>query len=164
MKINDGEDGSHVMKMSATGKYPFVTLSQNKVDFEELLVGKIASKELILRNASEVPTNFIIERVQSEENKDPAFSLDSYEGIIPPKAAFSIEVKYVPTLVGTFSCSQYKISVRGGNTLDLTCQGIAKGFDVSLSSKTIHFGEVSQGNTTNRLLNIVNNSELPTSF
>lgn len=35
---------------------------------------------------------------------------------------------------------------------------------MSLSAKSIHFGEVSLGNNTNRLLNIINDSDLPTTF
>ena len=38
------------------------------------------------------------------------------------------------------------------------------GFKVHLSVSSIHFGEVSIGNNTNRLLNIINDSELPTTF
>ncbi len=35
---------------------------------------------------------------------------------------------------------------------------------MQLSSKTVSFGEVQINNTTNRLLNVINNSDLPTSF
>ena len=42
--------------------------------------------------------------------------------------------------------------------------GEAMGTEVALSSKSIHFGEVQLEATTNRLLNICNNSDQPTSF
>jgi len=42
--------------------------------------------------------------------------------------------------------------------------GQALGNDVSLSSNSIHFGEVQQLSTTNRLLNICNDSDQPTTF
>jgi Abnormal spindle-like microcephaly-assoc'd, ASPM-SPD-2-Hydin len=48
--------------------------------------------------------------------------------------------------------------------LSFSCLGVASGFNVGLSNKTIHFGEVQIGSNTNRLLNIVNESDLPTSF
>ena len=35
---------------------------------------------------------------------------------------------------------------------------------LNLSSKTVQFGEVQEQQTTNRLLNVVNDSDLPTSF
>jgi hypothetical protein len=37
--------------------------------------------------------------------------------------------------------------------------GQANGIDVYLSNKSIHFGEVQQTGTTNRLLNIINESD-----
>ena len=41
-KFFEGEDGIKVLKMSAVGKYPYLTLNQEKIDFETLLVGKVA--------------------------------------------------------------------------------------------------------------------------
>lgn len=46
------------MKISAIGKYPFLTINQEKIDFETLLVGKVAEKEVLLRNQSLVPAVF----------------------------------------------------------------------------------------------------------
>lgn len=52
----------------------------------------------------------------------------------------------------------------GGNELKFGCKGIALGFDVELSSKSLHFGEVNVDTETNRILNVINNSDLPTQF
>lgn len=41
-KFSGAEEGSKVLKMSAIGKYPFLTINQEKFDFETLLVGKVA--------------------------------------------------------------------------------------------------------------------------
>ena len=46
----------------------------------------------------------------------------------------------------------------------MVVSGEALGMDVCLSTKSIHFGEVQLQSTTNRLLNICNNSSEPTSF
>ena len=54
-KFYDGEESSRVLKMSAVGKYPFLTISSEKLDFETLIVGKITKKELLLKNESLVP-------------------------------------------------------------------------------------------------------------
>jgi len=35
------EEKTRVLKMSAMSKYPFITLNQDKIDFESLLVGKV---------------------------------------------------------------------------------------------------------------------------
>lgn len=48
--------------------------------------------------------------------------------------------------------------------LGFSCKGEAEGFNVELSSKTLHFGEVNVDTETNRILNVVNNSDLPTHF
>jgi hypothetical protein len=36
------EEGSKVLKLSAIGKYPFLTINHERFDFETLLVGKVA--------------------------------------------------------------------------------------------------------------------------
>lgn len=81
--------------MSAVGKYPFLTISQERIDFETLLVGKLASKDIVLKNKSLVPAPFSVEKVH-DDGKDVAFSIDYYQGTIPPNASFKITVKYVP--------------------------------------------------------------------
>ena len=62
---------SKVLKMSAIGKYPFVTLDNLSFDFENLLVGKTASQVFNLQNSSLVPTRYSIERV-NDDGKDNA--------------------------------------------------------------------------------------------
>lgn len=51
-KFSEGEDSSRVLKLSAIGKYPFLTINHEKLDFESLLVGKVAEKEILLKNQS----------------------------------------------------------------------------------------------------------------
>lgn len=48
--------------------------------------------------------------------------------------------------------------------MKLSVIGQANGIDVSLSSKSVHFGEVQLTSVTNRLLNIINESDQPTTF
>jgi hypothetical protein len=36
--------------MSAIGKYPFITINQEKIDFESLLVGAVESRDITLKN------------------------------------------------------------------------------------------------------------------
>lgn len=163
VKFSGAEEGTRVLKMSAIGKYPFVTVNHERFDFETLLVGKVSQKDVILKNSSLVPALFTIEKV-NDDGKDTSFTLDNHQGVVPPNASFKITVKYVPTVVGLTSCTQYRIKTVGGNDLTFSVIGHADGFNVSLSVKSIHFGEVSLGANTNRLLNIINDSDLPTSF
>lgn len=50
IKFSICEEGTKVLKMSAIGKYPFVTINQERFDFETLLVGKVDTREVILKN------------------------------------------------------------------------------------------------------------------
>lgn len=54
-KFSGSEESTKVLKLSAIGKYPFLTINQERFDFETLLVGKVASKEVLLKNQSLVP-------------------------------------------------------------------------------------------------------------
>ena len=45
IKVQEGgSELARILKMSAIGKYPFITLDQHSFDFETLLVGKTASQ------------------------------------------------------------------------------------------------------------------------
>jgi len=40
-KFTEGEELNKVLKFSAIGKYPFLEISQERIDFESLLVGQV---------------------------------------------------------------------------------------------------------------------------
>ncbi len=75
IKLLEGEETLRVIKMSAIGKYPFLTISQEKIDFESILVGNLAQKDVIFRNNSLVPAHFSIERL-NDDGKDDSFTLN----------------------------------------------------------------------------------------
>ena len=57
VKLADGAtEVTRVLKVSAIGKYPFITLDASDIDFETLLVGKTVTRVLQLQNSSVVPT------------------------------------------------------------------------------------------------------------
>ena len=60
--------------MSGIGKFPYVNLSNEKLDFESLTVGKTLTKNIQLRNHSQVKSIFTIERI-NDDGKDNSFSL-----------------------------------------------------------------------------------------
>lgn len=43
---------SRAIKVSGVGKYPFLQISSKRVNFEKLLVGKKARKEVLIKNLS----------------------------------------------------------------------------------------------------------------
>lgn len=69
--------------MSGIGKFPFVNLSNEKLDFESLTVGKEIVKNVELRNHSQVKAAYSIEEV-NDDGKDKAFNLNTKGGIIKP--------------------------------------------------------------------------------
>jgi hypothetical protein len=84
IKLTEGAaEQTSVLKLSAIGKYPFITIENTNFDFNSLLVGKTASKDFAITNSSEVPTTFKIEK-QSDDGKDPSFSLSHTQGSLNP--------------------------------------------------------------------------------
>lgn len=84
IKLTEGAaEQISVLKLSAIGKYPFITIENTNFDFNSLLVGKTASKDFTITNSSEVPTTFKIEK-QSDDGKDPSFSLNQTQGSLNP--------------------------------------------------------------------------------
>jgi hypothetical protein len=67
--------------MSGIGKFPFVNLSNEKLNFESLTVGTELVKTVELRNYSQVKAQYSIEEV-NDDGKDRAFSLNMKEGVI----------------------------------------------------------------------------------
>ena len=130
-----------VLKMSGIGKYPFVEISTDKIDFESLTVGKTTSQTVRLRNYSQVKAQYSIELI-SDDGKDKSIILNKYKGLIEPSGSDAITVTFNPTIVGQCTNTQFQIDVVGGNELKLTCKGESHVIDVMLSSKSIQFGEV----------------------
>ena len=153
-----------VVKLSAIGKYPFITINTAKLDFESLIVGKKEVKELLIKNQSPVPAAFQIHRLEEDNFRDHSFSLDYYRGEVPPKAAFLIKVTYNPAIVDLISCTHFKIDCTGGNTVDFECKGVASGVDVAFNQKSVNFGEIKLGQQTSRLLVLQNSSDIPAQF
>jgi hypothetical protein len=52
----------------------------------------------------------------------------------------------------------------GGNELSLSVRGEAEGYAVDLSANSVHFGEVAKDSSTNRLINVQNNNDVPATF
>ena len=126
-------------------------------------MGKTASQVFSLQNSSLVPTRYTITK-ESDDGKDPSIQVDHTEGEITPGQIVKVTVTYTPQIAGVASFTLFKVTAFGGNTIDFTCKGEADGYNVELSAKSVHFGEVQESQTTNRLLNVVNMSDLPTSF
>jgi len=71
------------LKVSAIGKYPFITISHENVDFKSLLIGRTDSKEITVTNSALVPTSFVIEGVNGD-GKDKSIHLSHTSGELIP--------------------------------------------------------------------------------
>ena len=115
IKVTEGANElTKVLKMSALGKYPFITLDQTSFDFENLLVGKTASQVFNLQNSALVPSHYTIEKV-NDDGKDVAIQVDHTEGEICPGQIIKVTVTYTPNLAGVKSFTLFKVSAFGGN-------------------------------------------------
>lgn len=56
-----------VIKLSAVGKYPYLSASTSDLDFGSVLVTKAATREVVIKNSSEVAGEFSIGRSGSGE-------------------------------------------------------------------------------------------------
>ncbi len=139
-------------------------LSTHKIDFGELLTGLTMFREIVLKNPSLVPAEFEIEKKDEGNDVLPAFTLDCNKSTIPPNSSFLIKIQYSPTVMGLFSCTHYTVKVKGGNEDEFTCIGQALGAEVTLSAKSVQFGEVTLGNTTSRVLYLHNDSSQSATF
>ena len=60
--------------MSGIGKFPFITVNHEKLDFESLTVGKVTQKTIDIRNYSQVKAEFNIETI-NDDGKDDSITL-----------------------------------------------------------------------------------------
>ena len=115
VKVTEGSNElTKVLKLSALGKYPFITLDQASFDFETLLVGKKASQIFNLQNSALVPTSYTIEKV-NDDGKDVSIQVDHTEGEISPGQIVKVTVTYTPNIAGVKSFTLFKVSAFGGN-------------------------------------------------
>lgn len=127
VKVQEGPNElTKVVKLSAIGKYPFITLDQSSFDFENLLVGKTASQVFNLQNSALVPTRYTIEKVQ-DDGKDTAIQVDHTEGEISPGQIVKVTVTYTPLIAGVRSFTLFKVGAFGGNQIEFSCSGQADG-------------------------------------
>lgn len=94
-----GKSVKKVLKMSGIGKYPFVEISTDKIDFESLTVGKTTSQTVRLRNYSQVKAQYTVELI-NDDGKDKSIVLNKYRGQIEPNGSDVITVTFNPTIVG----------------------------------------------------------------
>jgi hypothetical protein len=153
IQIND--EKPKLIKLSALGKYAFITCENKEINFNEIIVGKTSTKELIIKNNSCVRCKInIIESSSSDPN--PVFSFNTYEKFIPAEHEFKLEITYTPSVVKLFSCQHFRIFTESGNSFEVQLSGQANGIDLDFSAKIIDFGEIKINQKRSKTIQIKN--------
>lgn len=158
-----------IMKLSAIGKYAYITLNKAVFQFGELLIGQNESKNLIIKNQSAVSTTFHIEEDNEIQSlsvdwSDSSFAFDYLTGVIPAGGTFLVKIKFTPLVVYCLSSKNYVIKTDSGNSQRFAVLGSGVGLQVTLSSRVCNFGEVKTMNTTSRLVTLENQSDVQCNF
>ncbi|EAR97146.2 MSP (major sperm protein) domain protein (macronuclear) [Tetrahymena thermophila SB210] len=162
--LNIDKEKPRIIKVSGIGKYPFIQPQARKIHFNTLLVGKSLTREVIVKNLSQVGTKFTITKLINDEFKDSSFSINCSSGFIPPQSSFLVSITYKPQVEGLCSIAHWKIEAPGGNSAQISAIGDAEGFNIRLSDQSINFGEVKIETEASRILTIYNDSDLPTKY
>jgi hypothetical protein len=171
------------MKLSGIGKFAHIVISEDVLDYGEVLVGSQGTdklpivKEFTLTNKALVRATFQLRPLEPdhEDHGSPfAFSVDS--GCLEPDETIHIKVKYTPMTAGSFTCDTFEYITPGSNSVQITCKGTAMGPNVVIkkneailgTSKTsdtsIQFGDVPCGQTVQRVIFLINDSEQPAHY
>jgi hypothetical protein len=92
-EISSSQECTRSLKVSAIGKYPFITINTEMINFD----GKTATKEITITNSSPVPTSFKIERV-GDDGKDQSLQLSHDSASLLPNTSSTVTVTYKPQI------------------------------------------------------------------
>ena len=112
------------MKISAIGKYAYIVLSENVVDYREVLSGtsvRSTTRDVMLRNTSVVPAEF--QCLRHERDCDEVFDVQPRSGTIAAQSEVKITVIYHALAPGVFSLDQYSFKTPGNCHTTLTISG-----------------------------------------
>jgi hypothetical protein len=113
-------------KLSAIGKYAYIIVSEDVVDFGEVLTGTAPDsikKEIMLRNQSVVPAEFQCTRV--ENDRDGVFELFPMSGVIAPLSEIAVTIKYSARASGCYSRDEFVFSTPGKCHTSVQCSGLS---------------------------------------
>lgn len=172
-------------RLSAIGKYTYIVISDDTVDFGEILTGTptdTVRKEVLLRNQSVVPAEFQCTRVESD--RDEVFFISPMSGVIPALSEITVTVQYSARASGCYSQDEYIFSTPGKCTTSLTCCGLSIAPKVVLHKDgtnfndvmsgvldhkgtphdSINFNDIEIGSLVTRIFYLKNSSDVSTSF
>ena len=103
-------EAQRVIKLSAVGKYPYISSNASEIDFGAVLVTKNVTRDLIIKNNSEVPASFqIVSKTAQGEFDQQFFGFTPDRGTIPAKMSFSVKTTFAPGFADTKTTANFKI-------------------------------------------------------
>jgi hypothetical protein len=113
-----------VTKLSAIGKFAFISVSDDVVSFDEVVSGMLPdNKEIVLANNSVVPAEFSLIRLDSD--RDEVFEVTPKNGIIPPRSEIAVSVSYRPLAMGVYTHDRYAFRTPGNCNTVFNLKGTA---------------------------------------
>ena len=149
-------------KLSAIGKYAYISLSESEINFGEVLTGThpdATKKEIVLRNTSVVPAEYAM--VRHETDQDPFFDLSPNIGVIPPRSEQIITVRYHALGTGSYNLDRFTFMTPGDCRTSVVLSGTTMPCKVTLAKEaaltsgtvgpdgSIAFAEAAPGNSLN---------------
>jgi cilia- and flagella-associated protein 65 len=125
-----------VTRLSAIGKYAYISLSESEVNFGEVLTGTHADahiKEIVLRNTSVVPAEFSL--VRHETDADSVFELYPKEGVIPPQSEQIVSIRYHALAFGSYSLDRFTYITPGDCRTSVAISGTCMPAKVTLQKE-----------------------------
>ncbi len=123
-------------KLSAIGKFAYISLSDNVVSFDEVVSGMIPeSKEIVLSNSSVVPAEFQLIRLDND--RDEVFDIHPKQGIIPPRSEVNVIINYRALAMGCYTHDRYAYRTPGNCNTVLTLKGTSMPPKITLYKEVV---------------------------
>ncbi|XP_025115261.1 cilia- and flagella-associated protein 65-like isoform X2 [Pomacea canaliculata] len=161
--------------LKGIGKYPHLLVSltgrpasslshQNLeavVHFGAIPVGSTATKWVELHNLSPVQTPFQVEHAGGLNPMDRVFNAPYSYGIVPALSIIRIPITFSPSSLNSTSTDYFNVTAVGNISRSLIkCVGSSKGPMVHLSTTSINFNQIDEGQTATRTIDVVNTSDI----
>lgn len=138
-----------IMRVTAIGKFPYLSVDSAAVHHGEVLVGANSASSVKLLNQSLVPANFSV--ADDLPKDDQVFRLSPAGGCIPPGGGVDLKLVYTPRFPGAASAVRYTIKTPGGNVVSLQQTGSALGATVAITDRSLGFGDIMLGNSMRKV-------------
>lgn len=161
------------MRLSAIGKFPHITLSDERIDFGDVL--PYCKTDDVRRDVSVVNASVVPATVRVRGANIP-FRLSPDDFVVPPQSEQQVSITYAPTAAGTYSAEGFEFWTPGGNAPKLLLTGCAVAPIVRVEKKedpfaggygvpnSVNFGSVKVGEAVSRALFVKNYSDMPLRF